>query len=199
MGSWSHSSQRAVWSSGIVIGVGWQAATCLPNASQAFSIGFMYGDLAGQSMLWISSNSSTRMVRCAHVLSAMKIKSGPTVPLKSCTCCWSTSFLYLYCVIVPLAKTCSSIRLLNMMTAHTSVPPPSDWSLYMMFLRLNDVPGSIRMNVWQESFCKLNLNWVWICEEHVSVIEISCPESQVNILLRNSNSWGCCKFWGQLL
>ncbi|GFX27621.1 hypothetical protein TNCV_107191 [Trichonephila clavipes] len=76
----SHSSRRALSSSWRVCR-GWLvAATRLPRASQACSIGFMPGEHAGHSIRTIPSSkrkSSTRLARCGLLLSSIKMKSSP--------------------------------------------------------------------------------------------------------------------------
>ena len=82
-------------------------ATCLRYAPKACSAGFIDECLAGQFMLIFSPirEISTRLTWCAHVISFMKIKYGPTVPLEI-----HTNSLYFKLLTLQWVKLCICIE-----------------------------------------------------------------------------------------
>lgn len=226
-----HSWRRALQRVESVLDGGWWAATRLPNASQACSIEFRSGDIAGQSMRWISSPSwysSTRLAVWGRALKSIKMKCGPTAPLKSCTCRSNTSSLCLWAFTAPAAKKCRSVCLLNIMPAYTSTPPPQNGRRFStIFVGWNLVPRSLQIIVRWESLVKLNLDssvnstflhsfkvQCWCCRLHCKrflmctrvswthtagrLAQTACSEPPVYSLPGNSNAWGGCKLRRQL-
>ena len=82
-GIWSHSSRRACLSSCTDAGCTGRDETAVCNISQACSIGFRSGDLAGHSIQTIVACSRYWLVMralCARALSSIRMKFSPTAP-----------------------------------------------------------------------------------------------------------------------
>ena len=147
-----------------------QAEICLPNASQACSVGFISGDIAGQSIRWISSLSRQYVV---HQLSSIwtSIIAHKNEVWTNCTS-EKSHMWFQYLLSVPLGIHSTTVKVVQICTSTEHYACPHEYTTTTTKLAVfHNVCGMKLGSTFSPDYCVMGITVQTesklICKQHV--------------------------------